>query len=312
MKNLIKTDYDLIIVGEGPAGLSAAIYSCRAGLRTILLENSTPGGKVMKTDSVENYPGFKTIKGPDLGFHFYEQALNLGAVEAGSGIKNYKKENDVFIVELINGKIITGLAMIIATGTKENLLKVPGELEYYGKGVSYCATCDGAFYKEKDELAVVGGGYSAIEEAIFLTRFVGKVYIIHRRQGFRVDKKSIEKAKNNNKIEFILDSVVTEIKGSKEVESITIKNLVDEDIRELKVSAIFPFIGHVPNTNFINDKSILNEEGFILTNDKMETDIKGLFAAGDVRDTPFRQIATAVSDGAIAAQFAIKFIENLN
>ncbi|ALX70335.1 thioredoxin-disulfide reductase [Spiroplasma turonicum] len=312
MKNHIKTDYDLVIVGEGPAGLSAAIYACRAGLKTILLENSTPGGKVMKTDEIENYPGFKNIKGPDLGFHFYEQALNLGAEEAGAGIKDFEKKDDIFFITLSNDKLITSLTMIIATGTKENLLNIPGEKELYGKGVSYCATCDGAFYNESQEIVVVGGGYSAIEEAIYLTRFAGKVYIIHRRKDFRVDKKSLEKAKSNQKISFLLDSAVVAINGNKFVESVIVKNLITEQVQLLEVAAIFPFIGHNPNTHFIKNKEILNNEGYIITNEKMETNIAGLFAAGDVRETPFRQIATAVSDGAIAGQFAVKYIENIN
>ncbi|ASP27837.1 thioredoxin reductase [Spiroplasma corruscae] len=312
MKNLINIDYDLVIVGEGPAGLSAAIYSCRAGLKTLILENSVPGGKVMKTDEVENYPGFKTIKGPELGYHFYEQAINLGAIEAGCGILNFFKEENYFTITLSNKKVIKSYSLIIATGTKENLLGIPGEKEYYGKGVSYCATCDGAFYKENQEVIVVGGGYSAIEEAIFLTRFVGRVYIVHRRQEFRVDRKSLEKAKSNSKIKFILDSAVTEIKGDSFVNAVLVKNLLTNEVKEMKVAAIFPFIGHNPNTTFVDNKEILDNDGYIITNDKMETIIPGLFAAGDVRVTPFRQIATAVSDGAIAGQFAVKYIENLN
>ncbi|QHX35615.1 thioredoxin reductase [Spiroplasma sp. TIUS-1] len=303
--------FDIIIAGAGPAGLSAAIYAARAEMNVAVLERSTPGGKVMKTAEVENYPGFNTILGPELGIKFFEQAMNLGANFIYAGLKSFKKENDTFIVTLENGEVIESKALIIATGSKENLIGVPGEVELYGKGVSYCAACDAAFHKGK-EVVVVGGGYSAIEEAIFLTRFVNKVYLVHRRQEFRADKKSVDKAKANPKIEFILDSVVTKINGTNKVETVDVKSLITNDIKTIPVSAIFPFIGQTAESKFIEDEKLMNSDKNIIVNEKMETTVKGLWSAGDVRVTPFRQIATAVADGALAGQEAVKYLELLD
>ncbi len=310
MKNHINVDYDLIIAGAGPAGLSAAIYAGRAGLNVLVLEKEAPGGKVIKTGEIENYPGFTNIQGPDLAMHFFEQATAMGAKFEFSGLKDFEKKKS-FNITLENGKTLTSKALVIATGTKENLLGVPGEIELYGKGVSYCAVCDGSFYKEMP-VAVVGGGYSAIEEAIFLTRFVSKVYLIHRSKKFRVDNKTLEKAKSNEKIVFILDSVVESIEGSDKVSLIKIKNILENTTSKIDVNAIFPFIGHYPVTSFVKQIQILNEEKHIIGDERMKTKIEGLFVAGDVRNTPFRQIATATSDGAIAGQNAVNYIENLD
>ncbi|AUB31131.1 thioredoxin-disulfide reductase [Spiroplasma floricola] len=308
MKNHINTDYDLIIAGAGPAGLSAAIYAGRAGLNVLVLEKEAPGGKVIKTGEIENYPGFTNIQGPDLAMHFFEQANAMGAKFEFSGLKDFEKK-EIFEIELENGKVLTAKALIIATGTKENLLGVPGEIDLYGKGVSYCAVCDGSFYKDMP-VAVVGGGYSAIEESLFLTRFASKVYLIHRSQKFRVDQKSLQKAKTNEKIEFILDTIVEKIEGKDKVSSIKIKNTIKNEESELKVNAIFPFIGHYPVTSFIKQIEVLDEEKHIIGDERMRTKIEGLFVAGDVRNTPFRQIATATADGALAGQNAVNYIEN--
>ncbi len=310
MKNHIKTDYDLIIAGAGPAGLTAALYACRAGLNVLVLEKEAPGGKVVKTGEIENYPGFNSINGPDLAFKFFDQATSMGAKFEFSGLLDFEKQ-DIFTVELENGKEITCKSLIIATGTKENLLGVPGEKELYGKGVSYCAVCDGSFYKDVPVL-VVGGGYSAIEEAIFLTRFASTVYIVHRSQNFRVDNKSLEKAKKNEKIKFILDSVVERINGDNKVESVDVKNLKTQKTESFEVKGIFPFIGQYPVTSFIRHEEILNDQRHIKSDENMKTLIEGLFVAGDVRNTPFRQIATAVADGALAGQNAVSYIENLD
>ncbi len=310
MKNHIKTDYDLIIAGAGPAGLTAALYACRAGLNVLVLEKEAPGGKVVKTGEIENYPGFNSINGPDLAFKFFDQATAMGAKFEFSGLLDFEKQ-DIFTVKLENGKEITCKSLIIATGTKENLLGVPGEKELYGKGVSYCAVCDGSFYKDVPVL-VVGGGYSAIEEAIFLTRFASIVYIVHRSQNFRVDNKSLEKAKKNEKIKFILDSVVERINGDNKVESVDVKNLKTQKTESFEVKGIFPFIGQYPVTSFIKHEEILNDQRHIKSDENMKTLIEGLFVAGDVRNTPFRQIATAVADGALAGQNAVSYIENLD
>ncbi|AUM62320.1 thioredoxin-disulfide reductase [Spiroplasma monobiae] len=310
MKNHINTDFDLIIAGAGPAGLSAAIYAGRAGLKVLVLEKEAPGGKVIKTGEIENYPGFTNIQGPDLAMHFFEQATAMGAEFEFSGLKDFER-NEVFNVELENGKTLTSKALIIATGTKENLIGVPGEVELYGKGVSYCAVCDGSFYKEMP-VAVVGGGYSAIEESMFLTRFASKVYLIHRSQKFRVDNKTLEKAKSNNKIEFILDSIVESIEGTDKVSSVKIKNTINYSKSEIEVNAVFPFIGHYPVSHFVKQIQILDEDKHVVGDEKMRTKIEGLFVAGDVRNTPFRQIVTATSDGALAGQNAVNYIESLD
>ncbi|AOG60037.1 thioredoxin reductase [Spiroplasma helicoides] len=310
MKSLTNADYDLIIAGAGPAGLTAAIYACRAGLNVIVLEKDVPGGKIVKTGDIENYPGYTNIQGVDLALKFVEQATELGAKIEYSGLKSFKKDK-FFYVELTNGNIITGGALIISTGSKENTLGVPGEEEFYGKGVSYCAVCDGANFKGQ-KMAVVGGGYAAVEEAIYLTRFAEKVFLIHRRQGFRVDSKLLDKLNKNDKIELVLDSVVKTINGDNNVQSVTIQNVNDKSVSTIQVGAVFPFIGQYPITEFIQNKEILNETNHIKSDINMSTKIEGLFTAGDVRDTPLRQIATAVSDGAIAGQNAVKYIENLN
>jgi thioredoxin reductase (NADPH) len=308
MKNLI-SDYDLVIAGAGPAGLSAGVYAGRAGLKVLILEAEAPGGKVIKTDDVENYPGFDSIKGPELAMKFINQAMAQNCEFEYSGVEEFKKVDDLFEIILQSGKIITSKTFIIATGTKENKIGVPGEDELYGKGVSYCAVCDAAFYKEKD-VAVVGGGYAAVEEGMYLTRFAKNVTIIHRRQGFRADDRTLEKAKANEKIHFVLDSVVTKISGETKVEKIEIENLVDHLKTELPVEAIFPFVGSYPITSFVKQNEILNEQKYIIVNEKMETSIKGLFAAGDVRVTPLRQIVTATSDGALAGQMAVEYIQH--
>ncbi|QGS51520.1 thioredoxin-disulfide reductase [Spiroplasma tabanidicola] len=311
MKNPINNDYDVIIAGAGPAGLTASIYAVRSGMKAVVLEKELPGGKVGKTGEIENYPGFDKIEGPELAFKFVDQAIKLGANIEYSGLKSYKKEGNSFIVQLTNGKTITGTTLILATGTKERLLNVPGEKELYGKGVSYCAVCDGANFKN-EVVAVVGGGYSAVEESIFLSRLVSKVHLIHRSQKFRVDQKLLDKLKANEKVELHLDSVVKSINGQNSVEGVTIQSLLDNSEKSIGIKAIFPFIGQNPVTEFIEQTTILDENKHIVGDENMKTTIEGLFVAGDVRRSPLKQIATAVSDGALAGQNAVKYIENLD
>lgn len=309
------TDYDVIIAGAGPAGLTAGIYTGRSGLKVLILEKNTPGGKVVYTNEIENYPGFKKVDGFTLATHFIEQAQEMGAVIEYSGLKSYQKVEDYFSVELENDKVLTSKTLILATGTKENFLKVPGEKEFYGQGVSYCATCDGPSPRFKDQpIVVVGGGYSAIEEAIYLTRFGSTIHIVHRSKKFRVDARALTKAQTNPKIVFHYDSVVEEIVGDKTsgVTKVIVKNLLTDAKTEVACVGIFPFIGQNPVTDFISDEKILNETKHIVADENMNTVITGLFTAGDVRNTPFRQIATAVADGALAGQNAVKYIENLD
>ncbi|AHF58180.1 thioredoxin-disulfide reductase [Spiroplasma eriocheiris] len=314
MKNNTNDIYDILIIGAGPGGMTAAIYGARAMAKIAMIEKGAPGGKMTKTSEIENYPGFDSIQGPELSMKMFMQTQNLNIPYLGDRVVNITKQIDsnLFELKLFSGKILLSKVVIIATGTVERKIGVPGELELYGRGVSYCAVCDGALFKNKDIL-VVGGGYAALEEALYLTKFVNKVYLVHRRQEFRADDNLLAKAKKNPKIEFILDSVVTKINDPKanKVTSVMIKNVKDNTEQELVVSAVFPYIGSIPITDFVKDLNVLDENGYVITNSRCETKVPGLFAAGDVTNTTLRQIATAVSDGAKAAQFAIEYIDNL-
>ncbi|WP_368486760.1 thioredoxin-disulfide reductase [Spiroplasma sp. DGKH1] len=314
MKNNTNDIYDILIIGAGPGGMTAAIYGARAMAKIAMIEKGAPGGKMTKTSEIENYPGFDSIQGPELSMKMFMQTQNLNIPYLGDRVVNITKQTDtdLFELKLFSGKILLSKVVIIATGTVERKIGVPGELELYGRGVSYCAVCDGALFKNKD-IVVVGGGYAALEEALYLTKFVNKVYLVHRRQEFRADDNLLAKAKKNPKIEFILDSVVTKINDPKanKVTSVMIKNVKDNTEQELVVSAVFPYIGSIPITDFVKDLNVLDENGYVITNSRCETKVPGLFAAGDVTNTTLRQIATAVSDGAKAAQFAIEYIDNL-
>ncbi|UWD34694.1 thioredoxin-disulfide reductase [Mycoplasma cottewii] len=308
MKNLTNEVYDVLIVGAGPAGLTAAIYTTRAGLKTAVFEHSAPGGKLVKTDLIENYPGFETITGPDLAMKMYMQAMSLGAEIQFYGVSKIVKNEDLFEVELSNGEIKKAISVILASGTEENKLGIPGEDKLYGKGVSYCAVCDGAFYKNKP-VAVVGGGYSAVQEAMYLSQLVDKVYLIVRRDVFRADANKVAKLKAQNNVEFILKSQVKQINGEEKVESILVNT--PEGEKTIKVDAIFPYIGSTPVIESVKDLHLENEKGYIPTTDKMESTIKGLYIAGDVRDVPLRQIAIACGDGAIAGQMAVEYVQEV-
>ncbi len=304
-----KTIYDSIIIGAGPAGLTAAIYLARSDFKVLVIEKNAPGGKLLKTSEVENYTGFKKIAGVDLAIEMYNHALKFKTPFKFEAVTSVKKDKNIFTVKTNKAEYMSK-TVIVATGTEENKIGAKNEDKFYAKGVSYCAVCDGALYKQK-EVAVVGGGYSAVEEAMYLTNFVNKVYLIHRQQKFRVTGKILQNAKNNPKIHFILDSIVTDINGDDLVNSITIKNVLTNEIQNLKISAIFPYVGAKPVNNFLTNITVLNEQGYIKKNTKCETTIAGLFAAGDVTDTSLRQIATAVSDGAVASQFIISYLNNL-
>ncbi len=293
---------DVLIIGGGPAGLAAAIYAGRAQLNGVLVEKLSPGGQVLVTDFVENYPGF-----PEglTGFELVEK-LSQHAQKFGIEIKNaqagkIKKEKEGFSVSFLDtNEEIKTRTVIIATGARHRKLGIPGEEEFTGKGVSYCATCDGPFFRDQ-EVAVVGGGDSAVQEAIFLTKFVKKVYLIHRRDELRAVKILQERAFSNPKIEFIWNSVVEEILGKDQVESVKIKNKNTGEVNELKVQGVFIFIGIVPNTSLVSSLVDLDERGFIKTDEWMRTSLKGIYAAGDCRSKPLLQIVTAVAEGATAA-----------
>ncbi len=303
---------DLIIVGGGPAGLTSAIYSARALIDTMVIEKMLPGGQPVLTSFIENYPGFPDgISGPEFAERLEAQARRFGAkIVTSQPVVEVSKVEDGFEVKT-EGDSFWGKAVIIATGTSPRKLGVPGEDTFTGRGVSYCAVCDGAFYKDK-VVAVVGGGDSAIVEAIYLTRFASKVYVIHRRNQLRAEKILQERAFSNPKISFIWDTVVQSIEGEKKVELLRLKNVKTGEISEIYTDGVFVYIGSIPNSSMVKGLVELDESGFIITDNLMRTNIPGIFAAGDVRNTTFRQLATAVGDGAIAANTAEKYLGELS
>ena len=304
-------DYDLVIIGGGPAGLTAGLYAARARLNVILLEKSVIGGQIIVTDWIENYPGFpEGISGIDLTNKMSEQAKQFGLKIETEEILSMDCSDKVKKIKL-NDKTITAHTVIIATGASPSKLGVPGEDAFYGKGVSFCATCDGPFFSGS-VVAAVGGGDTAVQESIFLTKFAKKVFIIHRRNELRASKILQERAFANDKIEILWDSVLTGIKGGKTgVTNISVKNVKTENITDYPVDGCFIWVGIQPNSGFLGDEIKLDEHGFVLVNEKMETSVQGVFAAGDGRSTPLRQIATAIGDAAIAAVSAEHYIENL-
>lgn len=317
MENFFKMDdlheeYDVIIIGGGPAGLSAALYAARDNLKTLVLEKNFPGGQVAITESIENYPGFeKPISGIDLTEQMYNQAESYGVQIRNGVCSTFDVEGDYKYIRSEN-EIINKLktkTIIITTGVTPKNIGVTGENEFIGRGISFCATCDANFYKEK-EIAVVGGGDSAIEEAIYLTKFASKVTILHRRDKLRASKVIQERAFNNPKIEFIWNANIQEVTGNIKVESLIYKDKVTDETKELKIDGIFVFVGLNPATDSFKNIIDMDDSGFLITNDQMETNLSGVFAAGDVRLKELRQVVTAVSDGAIAAKVAEKYIEN--
>ncbi len=303
--------YDVIIIGGGPAGLTASIYTSRAKLKTLILEKMIPGGQVTTTHLVENYPGFpEPINGFLLMSHFQKQAQNFGAeIVISKEVTSIEKEDKIFKIKTPDNEY-KAKAVLIATGAKYKTLGIPGEEKFKGRGVSYCATCDGAFFKDK-EVAVIGGGNSALEEALFLTKFVKKVYLIHRRFQFRADKILQDRVKENEKIEPILNYVPVSVNGKDEVESITIEERDTKERKEIKVDGVFFFIGLSPNSEFLKDFVKKDENGYIIVNENLETNVEGCFAAGDVIKKKVRQIATAVGDGATAGVNIREYLENL-
>jgi len=300
--------YDIVIIGGGPAGLTAGIYVKRAMLNAVLLEKMGIGGQIIVTDKVENFPGFLEISGADLAAKFEEQARKFGLEMKGMAeVESIEDKGNIKIIKTTEGDIETK-SVIIASGTTPKRLGAKGEVELTGRGVSYCATCDGFFFKEK-EVVVIGGGDSAITEAIYLTKMAKKVTVVHRRNELRAEKINQEHAFSNPKISFIWDSVLEEIVGKNVVEKVILKNLKTNATSEVKTDGVFIYVGLIPNTKFADVKK--DEWGFIIANAKMETSVKGIFVAGDCRVTPLRQITTAVGDGAISAVSAERYLEEL-
>ncbi len=301
-------EFDTIILGGGPAGLAAGIYASRGAVSTAIIDINMFGGQPSNYVELENFPSYMTIGGYDLMEKFEEHADKFG-------VKKFPMQ-EIQSVDLNNKTISTldsvfkAKTIIIATGAQPMKLGVIGEKEFLGRGVSYCAVCDGAFYKDKI-VAVVGGGNAAVEEGMYLTKFASKVYIIHRRNELRADKIVQERAFKNSKIEFVWDSVVEEIKGTDLVNTVTIKNVKTNKISEIPVNGVFPYIGITPNVENFNGQLEQDAKGFIVTDETMRTSLDGVYAVGDVRTTPLRQVITATADGAIAAVYAVKYIETL-
>lgn len=307
---MIKPDYDLVIIGGGPAGMTAGVYAARARLNVILIEKLVPGGQILVTDWIENYPGFpEGLSGSDLAQKINQQAERFGLkIESGEVTSLDLSEPVKKIV--LGDKTITCHSVIIATGASPRKLGVPGEEKFYGKGLSTCATCDGPFYKDRI-VAAVGGGDTAVQESLFLTKFAKKIYLIHRRDELRATGILRERVLANDKIEILWDTVLTGIDGFFNVEKIGLKNVKTGDKKDLSVDGCFIWVGIKPNTGFIKDAVKTDKGGFIIADAKMETSVPGVFAAGDVRNTPLRQIATSVGDAAIAAFSAEHYISGI-
>lgn len=302
--------YDVVIIGAGPAGMTAAVYASRANLATIMIERGIPGGQMANTEEVENYPGFDTILGPELSTKMFEHAKKFGAEYAYGDVTEVIDGPEYKTIKAGKKEYKTR-TIIISSGAEYKKMGIPGESELGGRGVSYCAVCDGAFFKQK-ELVVVGGGDSAVEEGIYLTRFADKVTIVHRRDELRAQKILQDRAFANEKIDFIWNSTVKEIhEDNGKVGSVTLVSTVDGTETEFKTNGVFVYIGMVPLTAPFANLGILNENGYVVTNEKMETSVPGIYAAGDVRDKMLRQIVTATGDGSIAAQSAQHYLENL-
>jgi len=302
--------YDLIIVGGGPGGLTAGLYGARANLKTLLLERYLPGGQLANTELVEDYPGFESILGPDLAAKMEAHARNFGLEIKSAEVNEIVVDGDARQV-VTDDEVYRTKAVIVATGGSPVWLGVPGEKEFAGKGVSYCAICDGAFFKNQ-VIAVVGGGDAAVEEAGFLTKYGSKVYIIHRRDQFRAQKIIQQRAFENPKIEVIWDTVVEEIVGREKVEKLRLRHVKTGEKSELEVGAIFVFIGFHPNTQIFPKGIKVDENGYVITDYRMQTSVPGLFAVGDVRQQLARQVTNAVGDGTTAAIAADKYIEELH
>jgi thioredoxin reductase (NADPH) len=304
--------YEIAIVGAGPAGLTAALYAGRALKRTVLLEAGIPGGELLLTEDVEDYPGFASIKGPELGRIMTVHALTFGAELVTARVTSITPQADgLKRIDLEEGEPYLAEAVIITAGGHPRKLEVPGEEEFAGRGVSYCAVCDGAFFKGQ-HLAVIGGGDAAIEEATFLTRYASQVTVVHRREEFRAQPLLVERARQNGRVDFLLDRVVEEIGGAQgRVEQLHLRHLPSGDQERLPVGGVFIFVGFLPNTGLLSVHADHDAQGYYLTDANMMTSVPGIYAAGDVRSQLTRQVTTAVGDGTTAAIAATKLVEEV-
>ncbi|SQG83631.1 thioredoxin reductase [Streptococcus uberis] len=302
--------YDTLIIGSGPAGMTAALYAARSNLKVGIIEQGAPGGQMNNTSEIENYPGYDNISGPELSMKMYVP-LEKFSVEHIYGIVQKVEDAGEVKRVITDDSTYEAKTVIIATGAKYKLLNVKGEDEFTSRGVSYCAVCDGAFFRNQD-LLVVGGGDSAVEEAIYLTQFAKSVTIVHRRDELRAQKILQDRAFANNKISFIWDSVVEEIQGNNiKVSNVLIKNVKTGQITNHDFGGVFIYVGMIPVSSMVSDLGICDQDGWILTDDQMKTTRPGIFAIGDVRQKNLRQITTAVGEGAIAGQGVYHYIENM-
>lgn len=297
---------ELVILGAGPAGMTAAIYAKRSGLDVLVLEKGIPGGQIAITDEIENWPGVVHATGAELAESFRRHAEKFAPEFRDASVSKIEVRNGAKVL-ITEKEEIEAEAIILATGATFKKLGCPGEAEFTGRGVSYCAVCDGAFFQDV-EIAVVGGGNTAVEEAVYLTQFASKVYIVHRRDAFRADKMAVERALENPKIVPVWNSVVESIQGSDMVEKLVVRNVKSGKISELPVEGVFVFTGMTPNAECVKGLVKTTEQGWIITNEKMETSLEGLFAAGDVRDKYLRQVVTAAGDGAVAAMASYAYV----
>ncbi|AZA21297.1 thioredoxin-disulfide reductase [Lactobacillus helveticus] len=303
-------EYDLVVIGAGPGGMTAAMYGARANLKVAMIDRGVYGGQMNNTAEVENYPGFPSIMGPDLGEKMYKSATKQGVEFVYGDVQKIELDGQKRIVKM-DPEDITAKAVIIATGSTNRKLGIPGEEEYSGRGVSYCAVCDGAFFKDEN-VAVVGGGDSAISEGLYLANLAKDVDVIHRRDQLRAERVLQTRAFKNPKMEFTWDSVPVEIVGDEnKVTGVKVHNKKTDEDKVIDASGVFIYIGNVPNSEPFKELKITDDQGWIITNDQMETTVPGIYAVGDVRQKKLRQIVTAVGDGGIAGQNAFEYISEL-
>ena len=307
----MENHYDVIVIGAGAAGLTAGIYLSRAKVKTLILNQGAIGGQMVLTHEIANYPGVSSISGYELARNMKTQALNFGCViKSNIKITNLSLTGKTKTVEVNNKQLFTADAVIIATGGKSRTIGVPGEDVFKGKGISYCATCDGDFFTDK-EIIVVGGGNSALEEAVSLTKYASKVTVVHQFDHFQALEHYIQEAKENDKISFVMESKITAFYGNESLQKVSIQNVKSGEVSEMEIDGVFIFIGYVPNTEELGNGINLNKYGEIIVSQNMETNVPGVFSAGDSNAKKYRQVTTAVADGTIAALSASDYINNL-
>lgn len=305
-------NYDVVVIGAGPGGMTAALYAARANLKVAMLDRGVYGGQMNNTDDIENYPGFTSIKGPELGEKMYQSATNSGVEFVYGDVQKVTVDDEHLKHVQTDSDELISKAVIIATGSTNRKLGVPGEEEFSGKGVSYCAVCDGAFFKNRD-VSVIGGGDSAISEGLYLANLADKVNVVHHRDKLRAQRVLQDRAFDNKKMDFTWDSDVKEIIGDEnQVTGIKVHNKKTDQDEVVPTSGVFIYVGNIPNSQAFTNLRITDEAGWIKTNDEMETIIPGIYAVGDVRQKKLRQITTAVGDGGIAGQNAFEYVEQFN